>query len=86
MKNNIIKFPISESQIFRNLRGEFAVPCEVSERWLAFDPTSSQLQSGEFLSLSVMTLATNGSKKKLCDLFITRENLLEVISKIKPKE
>lgn len=86
MKNKVTKFPITEYQRIRNMQGEFAVPCEVSDRWLLFGRTSSMLQAGEFISVDIMTMTENNKPKKICGLFITRENLMEVISKIKAKE
>jgi hypothetical protein len=86
MKEKVKQFPITEYQRIRNRQREFAVPCKVSDRWLVFDRSSSALQGGEFISLSVMTIGMNGSPKKLCSLIITRENLLEVLSKIKRTE
>ena len=86
MKDKVTRFPITEYQRICNLQGKFSVPCEVSERWLAFDPISSNVQGGEFISLDIMTMNTDGQPKKLCGLIITRENLMEALSKVKPKE
>ncbi len=86
MKDKVTKIPISEYQRIRNIQGEFAVPCEVSERWLLFGRTSSRLREGEVISVDIMTMTENNKPKKLCGLFITRENIIEVLSKIKVKE
>jgi len=85
-KDNIKKFPITEYQRIRNMQGEFSVPCEISGRWISFDRTSTKLQEGDFISLNIMTMAENDKPKKLCSLIITRENIMEVISKIESKE
>jgi hypothetical protein len=73
MKDKVTKFPISEYQRIRNMQGEFAVPCEVSGRWLLFSRTSSMLREGEFIGVDIMTMTENNKPKKLCGLFITRE-------------
>jgi hypothetical protein len=86
MKDKVTKFPITEYQRIRNMQGEFSVPCEVSERWLLFGRTSSMLREGEFISVDIMTMTENNNPKKLCGLFITRENLMEVLSNIKAEE
>ena len=86
MKDKVTKIPISEYQRIRNMQGEFAVPCEVSERWLLFGRTSSMLREGEFIGVDIMTMTENNKPKKLCGLFITRENIMEVLSKIKVKK
>ena len=86
MKDKVTKIPISEYQRIRNMQGEFAVSCEVSERWLLFGRTSSMLREGEFIGVDIMTMTENNKPKKLCGLFITRENIMEVLSKIKVKK
>jgi hypothetical protein len=86
MKDKITKFPITEYQRMRNMQGKLSVPCEVSERWLLFDPTSSKLSKGEFISLKVMTIGQDDKPKKICSLIMTKENLLKVLSKISIKE
>jgi hypothetical protein len=86
MKDKVTKFPISEYQRIRNMQGEFAVPCEVSGRWLLFSRTSSMLREGEFIGVDIMTMTENNKPKKLCGLFITREKCMEVLSKIKAEE
>jgi hypothetical protein len=63
MKGKVTRFPITEYRRIRNLQGDFSVPCEVSERWLAFDPSSSSLQGGEFISVDVMTMNTDGNPR-----------------------
>jgi hypothetical protein len=85
-KGNLTKLPITDRQRIRNMQGEFSVPCEVSERWLSFGRTSDKLSSGEFIYMDVMTMGNNDKPRKICNLIITRENLLKVLSKIKAKE
>ena len=77
-ENKIKKFPITERQRIKNIQGNLAVPCEVSERWITFDRSSS----GGFIGIDVMTMRENYKSKKLCSLIIKIENLMEVISKI----
>lgn len=86
MKQKVIKFPIPKSTRLRNLQGEFAVPCEVSERWLSLRSTCSHLHEGMFISLDVMTMGADDSPKKLCSLIVTRENLMEVLTRVKTKK
>jgi len=85
VKDRVKRFPISQRQRIRNLQGEFAVPCQISDRWLSFDAVSSQVGGGEFISLDVFTNPTGDSVKKLCQLVVTREDLLAVLDKIHPK-
>jgi hypothetical protein len=85
-KGNLTEFPITRWQRIRNLQGEFSVPCEVSERWLSFGCTSDKLSTGEFIYMDIMTMGNNEKKRKICSLIITRENLLNVLSKIKAED
>ena len=100
-KNKVTKIPITEHQRIRNIQGEYSVPCEISERWILFGKTSSKLKGGEFIFADIMTnteeipglkISVAPSKdpkckpRKICNLIITRENLLKVLSKIKAKD
>ena len=82
----VVPFPIKTSTRYRNRLGQLAVPCEVSERWLEFDPTSHRLRGGEFIGLSVMTRGRGGDERTLCGLWITREELTDVLSRVKPSQ
>lgn len=82
----VVPFPMKTSTRYRNLLGQFAVPCEVSERWLEFDPTSHRLRGGEFVGLAVMTRSSDAKPRTLCRLWITREELTGVLSRVKPSE
>lgn len=63
--------------------GPFAVPCIVSERWLEFQPNSSaRLEVGEGIMVSVMTRGKNDGARKICELAITREDLLSALALI----
>ena len=85
-KNKVTKIPITEHQRIRNIQGEYSVPCEISERWILFGKTSSKLKGGEFIFADIMTMSQNDKPRKICNLIITRENLLKVLSKIKAKD
>ena len=82
----VVPFPIKTSTRYRNQLGQFAVSCEVSERWLEFDPISHRLRGGEFIGVSVMTRASDDRERTLCRLWITREELTGVLSRVKPSE
>jgi hypothetical protein len=68
---------------WRQKHGDFAVPCIVSGRWLEFSQNgSSQIEDGEAISLSVMTDGSSEQPRKLCELIITRGDLMRVLSLI----
>lgn len=63
--------------------GDFAVPCLVSGRWMEFSQEgSTRLPEGEALVVSVMTEGTSEQAKKLCELIVTREDILKVLALI----
>lgn len=84
--NNIIKFPITFTQRQKNQRGKTSVSCQVSDRWLKFSEESTKLNGGEFIFLEVMTIGKDEKEKKICELVVTREEILEALSNIKCKQ
>lgn len=84
MGSKITRFPITYSQRRKNMLGPLCVECQVSGRYLQFHPTSSILQSGEFISVDVMAMyEEEKSNRKICSLIITREELLEALNQIR---
>ncbi len=84
--SNIKKFPITFTQILKNERGKTSVSCQISDRWIRFSEESTKLEGGEFISLDVMTLGSDEKEKKICELVVTREEILEALSNIKCKQ
>lgn len=63
--------------------GDFAVPCMVSERWLQFSTEgSARFKQGEYIQLWVMTPRTDEKPRKLCELIVTRGDLLAAMELI----
>jgi len=66
---------------WRQTHGDFAVPCIVSGRWLEFSQDgSTKLPEGEAITLTVMTEGESGDPRKLCELIVTREDLISVLN------
>lgn len=88
MDTKIKKFPISFSQRRKNLLGPLVVECQVSGRSLRFHKKSSLLQGGEFISVDVMAMQNESNKapRKICELIVTREDLLEALKNISPQD
>jgi hypothetical protein len=61
------------------------VPCQVSERSLQFYSGSSDLPRGEFIAVDVCT-GTGKERRKLCGMFVTREDLIRALSQVKMKD
>ena len=81
----IIPFPIKGFQRQKNAAGRHAALCIVSERWLQFpEQGSGTIQIGEPLAVCVMTKDRHGNDKKICELMVTREDLLNAIAAVKP--
>jgi hypothetical protein len=84
MKNKIIKLPISSHTRLKNTLGKLSVPCIVSPRWLKFHSESSgPFEEGEYVIMDVMTSDKNDKDKKICELVITKEDILSAINAIK---
>ncbi|MEA5058978.1 hypothetical protein SDC9_153963 [bioreactor metagenome] len=88
MSDKVTKFPITYSERRKNAMGPLCVECQVSGRYLQFHPNSSNTQKGEFITVDVMAMQTDEEKapKKICELIVTREDLLEALSHVKAKD
>lgn len=83
MANKIEHFPRGEARRTRlNLR-KHRVACQVSERWLQFPQTAQQLQGGDFMMIDVMTIGANDTDRKLCELVLTKQDLLNMLAQVK---
>ncbi len=68
---------------WRQQHGDFAVPCVVSGRWMEFSQRgSAHIGDGEAITLSIMTDGAGEHPRKLCELIVTREEMLRVLSLI----
>jgi hypothetical protein len=68
---------------WKKKHGDFTVPCVVTGRWLEFSQGgSTRIEAGEVLSLAVMTEGSGEGPKKLCELMVTREDILDVLALI----
>ncbi len=82
-KDNIIGMPIKTSQIIKNKRGNISVDCIVTDRWLKFSNSSAMFDCGEVYTVDVMTTNVDGIDKKICQLIIKKDELINVINSIK---
>ena len=88
MSEKITKFPITYSQKRKNINGPLCVECQVSGRTLQFHEKSHVFESGEFITIDVMAMQMEDDKpaRKICELIVTKEDLLEALNHISPKE
>ncbi|MCZ6944358.1 hypothetical protein EJ131_28570 [Bacillus mycoides] len=73
----VVRIPISPKQRRMNEHGNGYVECEVSSRWLQFQEYNEDLG---LVHVDVMTLGENNKERKLCELFIKRDELLKVLN------
>ncbi len=68
--------------------GPLHVECQVSGRYLQFHEKSDIVQGGEFITVDVMPMQIEDDKpvRRICELIITREDLLEALKHITPNE
>lgn len=59
-----------------NQFGQGYVPCEVSNRWLQF----SEYTDDRWIPISVMTLDKNEKPKKICELILSKEDVLRALN------
>ena len=64
-----------------NLRN-YRVPCQVSSRWLQFPETAHALQGGDFMRIQVMTSGADEKNHRLCELVLTKQDLIRMISQV----
>jgi hypothetical protein len=61
------------------------VHCQVSGRRLQFPKYGSKLDEGTFLIIDVLSTNENGKTRKLCEVVLTKEDLLAVINQLPEK-
>jgi hypothetical protein len=67
-------------QRWRAKHGDFAVPCVVRGRWWEFSQRgSARIMEGEAITLTVKTEGADEQPRKLCELIVTREDLMRVL-------
>ena len=61
------------------------VHCQVSSRRLQFPKYGSKLSEGTFLIIDVMTTTEDEKSRKLCEIVVTKEDLLAVLNHLPEK-
>jgi hypothetical protein len=79
---NITKFPNHQQRrALRNLKNGI-VECQVSGRWLKFPEKASEVDGKGFMMIDVMTLGSGEQPRKICELVLTKEDLIAMLNKI----
>lgn len=82
MSEGVTTFPRGAERRDRlNLR-KYRVSCQVSERWLQFPKEAHKLSGGDFMVIDVMTLGADESERKICELVLTKQDLLQMLEQV----
>ncbi len=84
MSSNVKTFPGNPYKRLKARYGARMVPCMVSGRYLLFpEQSAGHLGGGEFIPVDVMTMGGDDKPRKLCEMVITREDLLAALTACK---
>ena len=82
MSRKIIPFPRGEKRRRNLALSKYRVPCQVSDRWLQFPKTANAFDNGDFLRVDVMTMGENEKERKICELILTKQDLMHMIQQV----
>ena len=84
MKNNVEPLPVNVHKSIAKRLENLYVPCMISGRYLEFPAQSGgHFKGGEFIPISVMTVGNDNQPRKICELVLTREQLLAALAACK---
>lgn len=88
MSNNRKNPPISERRRLADVM-EGRANCQVSGRWLQFPETARTVRNGygtaSFMVVDVMTKNSDDEVRKICELVLTKEDLLQILNRMPVK-
>jgi hypothetical protein len=83
------KYPSRYQRVHLAKLMEGRAECVVSGRWLQFPTEAQQVEMGagtqELIFVNVMTTNEDGKDRKLCELVLAREDLLQILNRISVK-
>ena len=85
MSDNIRRFPRPTANRRRLDLNAGVVRCEVSSRWLQFPDTATAFSDGTLMSIDVMTLGEDDQPRKLCELVLSKEDLIAMLDRVQVK-
>lgn len=83
--DNVTQFPSRHESRKRFRRNKNQVPCQVSARWLQFPKDAWAFPNGTFISIDLMTIGSDENPRKLCELVLLKEDLVEMLNKLEVK-
>ena len=78
--NSIHEIPNLYKQRKINEHGKGYVPCEVSSRWIDFQPMVKTGYGEDFIKINIMTKTHKKENRKLCNLILEKKDLLRAIA------
>jgi len=79
MTEKITPLPLADSDRRRLDRRNHIVRCEVTGRWLRFHPLAERYPQGTYLIVDLMEEGKDGGTQRICELVLSREELLYVV-------
>ena len=80
MSKKVDPLPINPYKAIQRSLGARFVPCMVSGRYLEFPLKSGgKFQGGEFIPIKLMTVGDSNQPRKICELVLTREQILAAL-------
>jgi hypothetical protein len=83
--NEVVRFPVGPGKRWKNRLGRGAVPCEVSGRWLVLPDTAQDVGGRHLMFVDIMTMDGAGTRRKLCQLCLSLEDLQETLKGVQTK-
>jgi hypothetical protein len=80
VNNSIHEIPDSYKQRKIDEHGKGYVPCEVSSRWINFQPMVKTGYGDYFIEINIMTETQKKENRKLCNLILEKKDLLRAIT------
>ena len=82
MGDKIKHFPRGAERRDRLNFRKYRIACQVSDRWLQFQENAHALAGGDFMKIDVMTLGADEKKRKICELVLTKQDLIRMIDQV----
>jgi hypothetical protein len=80
------KYPDRRERVHLAKLMEGRADCQVSDRWLQFPETAQENRNGAgkhaLMIVDVMSTNAEGKHRKLCELVLAREDLLQILNRM----
>ena len=81
MTRKVAPLPVNPYKAIKRKLGDRFVPCMVSGRYLEVAARSGgPFEEGEYIPINVMTITEGNQPRRICELVLTREQLLAALA------